>query len=163
MEIWDGYTADRMLAGVDMVRERESEYPKWLYHIVSDVVVRHADGTYLAMQRDFNKIGHPGEWELGAGGSVVKGETPIDGAIRELYEETGIKAGTLILADIVTKEYENGCNTHYYVFFCETAMNKSEITLQKGETIAFKWVTADEIRKGDFICDRKYNIIIEEN
>lgn len=161
MEIWDGYTADRALAGVDMVRGRECEYPKWLYHIVADIVVHHADGTYLVMQRDFNKIGYPGEWELGAGGSVIKGEPPNDGALRELYEETGIIAESLILADVVTKEYENGCNTHYYVYICETDMDKCKITLQKGETIAFKWVTADEIRKGDYIHDRKYNVIIE--
>ena len=39
-----------------------------MYHIVSEVVVRHRDGRYLLMLRDPNKPICPGEWEIGAGG-----------------------------------------------------------------------------------------------
>ena len=52
MELWDGYNADRTMAGVDISREEEEagKFPKGLYHAVADIVVRHADGTYLVMQ-----------------------------------------------------------------------------------------------------------------
>ena len=88
MEIWDGYNADGTLAGVDLIRGEE--IPKGLYHLVCEILVRHVDGDYLLMQRDFNKEGYPGFFEATAGGSALKGEDKLACAKRELFEETGI-------------------------------------------------------------------------
>ena len=44
----------------------------------------------LVTQRDYNKPNYPGLFESGAAGSILKGETFLVGAIRELREETGI-------------------------------------------------------------------------
>lgn len=41
-----------------------------------------------------------GKWN-GFGGAVEEGETPLDGAIRELYEEAGIKPGKIDFKGIV--------------------------------------------------------------
>ena len=64
-----------------------------LYHVVVDILVRHRDGTYLLMRRDPRKI-LGGLWEASAGGSALRGETPLEAARRELREETGIEAGS---------------------------------------------------------------------
>lgn len=53
MEIWDGYYKDGTLANVDLVRDEP--VPRGLYHLVCEVLVRHTDGDFLLMQRDFNK------------------------------------------------------------------------------------------------------------
>lgn len=58
-----------------------------MYHLVGEVIVKHIDGTYLIMQRDFKKH-YGGMWELTAGGSALLGETPLECAVRELREET---------------------------------------------------------------------------
>ena len=95
MELWDLYKKDGTPAGIDHIRGEKM--PNGLYHIVGGVAVRHVDGTYLLLQRDWNMPGWPGLWELGASGSVLKGESPLQGAVRELYEECGINSGELEL------------------------------------------------------------------
>ncbi|MBQ8598602.1 MAG: NUDIX domain-containing protein, partial [Oscillospiraceae bacterium] len=94
-EIWDAYKKDGTLAGIDLVRGEP--IPNGLFHIVGCVMVRHVDGSYLLMQRDKDKQNYPGFWELGASGSVLKGETPLQGAERELLEECGITSDGLEL------------------------------------------------------------------
>lgn len=161
MELWDGYNADMTLAGVDIAREDEliGKYPKGLYHLVADVIVRHTDGTFLVMQRDFNKVGSPGEWEIGAGGSVLKGETAYEGAVRELREETGVIADKLISLGNLSVMYDSGVGVHYFIYLCTTDMDKSAVKLQQGETIAFRWVATEEILNCTFCTNRKIDVI----
>lgn len=75
MEIWDGYNADGTLAGVDLIRGEE--IPKGLYHLVCEILVRHVDGDYLLMQRDFNKEGYPGYFEATAEARHLKARTSL--------------------------------------------------------------------------------------
>ena len=90
MEIWDAY--DRNLEKIEgMTLIRGGKIPEGVYHLVCDVIVRHTDGEYLLMQRDSRKH-YGGMWEATAGGSALQGEKPLDCAIRELREETGIHA-----------------------------------------------------------------------
>lgn len=49
---------------------RGEKIPDGLYHLVSEIIVRHIDGTYLLMQRDINKH-YGGWWEATAGGSAL--------------------------------------------------------------------------------------------
>ena len=93
MEIWDGYWADGSLANKDLVRGEP--IPNGLYHMVCEILVRHTDGDYLLMQRDFCKPNFGGYYEATAGGSALKGEDKITCAKRELLEETGITATLL--------------------------------------------------------------------
>lgn len=140
MEIWDAYYKDGTKAGSDLVR---GEYiPEGLYHLVCDILVRHRDGTYLLMQRDFNKKLWPGKLEASAGGSILKGETPIQGAIRELKEETGITATALERIYYTVSEAQHSI---YYGFLCITDCKKDSIILQEGETIAYKWIGPEEL------------------
>lgn len=137
MEIWDAYNLDGTLAGVDLIRGEE--IPKGLRHGVAEVFVIHEDGTILLMQRDWNKEGYPGRWESGAGGSILKGESFLEGAKRELWEETGIRAKHLHSNyRYVTEE------TIYQGYVCCTDISKDSITLQEGETIAYRWVKKEE-------------------
>lgn len=66
MEIWDGYYKDGTLANVDLIRGES--VPNGLYHLVCEVLVRHTDGDFLLMQRDFNKEMYAGFYEATAGG-----------------------------------------------------------------------------------------------
>lgn len=140
MEIWDAYNPDGTLAGVDLVRGEK--IPKGLRHGVVDIFVMHEDGTILLMQRDWNKEGYPGYWESGAGGSILKGETFIEGARRELFEETGIQADEL---EMIYRSMNE--ETIYQGYFCRTSVSKDSIILQEGETIAYRWVDQDEFRR----------------
>ncbi len=139
MELWDAYYPDGTRAGVDLVRGEP--VPAQYRHAVTEILVVHRDGTVLLMQRDLQKPIHPGTWEASAGGSVIKGEDFLDGAKRELLEETGIHADTL------TELYQDvTADTIYRGYLCVTDVPKDSITLQEGETIAYRWVRLPELR-----------------
>lgn len=134
-ERWDAYLANGENAGRTLVRGEP--IPEGLFHIVADVLVKHADGDYLVMQRDFRKEGFPGQFEAGASGSVLAGETPYQGAVRELKEETGIAADGLTFLFALSNLRE----TLYYCYVCLTDCDKQSVTLQEGETIAYRWLS----------------------
>ncbi len=141
-EIWDAYDRDfNKIENVTLVRGEP--IPDGLYHLVCDIVVKHTDGTYLLMQRDLQK-NFGGRWELTAGGSALIGETPLEGAMRELREETGIASSDFKeLRRVVNEQRHFVC----VVYFCLTDCDKNSVTLQEGETIDYKWVTKEEILK----------------
>ena len=66
------------------------DIPDGRYHLVSDILVQHRDGTYLLTKRPPGKDIYPGYWEASAGGSAQLGEGPEECAKRELFEESGI-------------------------------------------------------------------------
>ena len=141
-EFWDAYDRDfNKIENVTLVRGEP--IPDGLYHLVCDIVVKHTDGTYLLMQRDLQK-NFGGRWELTAGGSALIGETPLEGAMRELREETGIASSNFKeLRRVVNEQRHFVC----VVYFCLTDCDKNSVTLQEGETIDYKWVTKEEILK----------------
>ncbi len=55
---------------------------------VASVLLFHPDGRILLLQRADHKL-FGGQWGLPCG-KLDHGELPVDGAIRELREETGI-------------------------------------------------------------------------
>ena len=92
-EIWDAYDENfNLIEGVTL--KRGEKISDGVYHLVCDIIVRHTDGDYLIVQRDARKH-YGGMWEASAGGSAFAGESPLQCAARELFEETGIRTDTL--------------------------------------------------------------------
>lgn len=139
MELWDGYNEKCEKIGIDLIRGEG--IPQGLFHVVVEVMVIHTDGSYLLMQRDFNKPNSPGLFEAGASGSVIKGETFIEGAKRELREETGIISETLSQIHYSINSHNH---TIYIGYLCEWSGDKNLITLQEGETISYKWLSRSD-------------------
>lgn len=137
MEIWDGYWIDGTLANQDLVRGKP--IPEGLYHLVGEILVQHADGDYLLMQRHHSKPNYGGFFEATAGGSALKGEDALSCAKRELHEETGIASGTFIKIGRFVS-----CDTIYENFLCITDCEKDSVKLQEGETVSYKWVSEAE-------------------
>ena len=137
MEIWDAYRRDGTLAGVDLVRGEP--IPDEFYFLTVEILVRHTDGDYLLMLRDPTKPSFPGYYEATAGGAAQKGESPLEAALRELYEETGIRVETL---EKMGNMVYHQMLCHQYI--CVTDCKKDSITLQEGETVGYKWVSEDE-------------------
>ncbi len=139
MELWDAYNRNfKRIENVALIRGEH--IPDGFYHLVCDVIVKHTDGTYLLMQRDFQKI-HGGKWELTAGGSAIQGEGPREAAGRELKEETGITGNLKEIRRMVSDKNKS----IYVIYLCETGINKDDIVLQIGETIDYRWVTRKEL------------------
>ena len=137
-EFFDAVDQFGNLLGIDM--ERGIPHDKSLYHQVVEIITVNERNEILITQR------HPEKrfglkWECTCG-SVVKGETVIQGALRELKEETGISVCESDLKIIAHDIYEDAL---YSIFICHLANNKCSVTLQDRETIAYKWID-----KGNF-------------
>ncbi len=87
MELWDLYNEKRELTGRDHVRGEE--IPAGFYHLVVHVWIRNGKGEYLISQRSADRPTFPLMWEC-VGGSVLKGESSLEGALRETKEEVGL-------------------------------------------------------------------------
>ena len=150
VELWDAYDKDfQKIAGKTLVRGEL--IPQGLYHLVCDIIVRHADGAYLLMQRDPRK-----PW----GG--MAGETPLECAARELREETGIVATDLTqVGTVIDPEIQRAI---YVEFLCVTNWDKEAVTLQEGETGDFRWVSREELlgMKEDQLVTRRMQQFIDE-
>ncbi len=141
MELWDARNREGKIVGRDLIRGEK--IPDGLYHMVCEVLVRHVDGDFLLMQRDFSKPNYPGLYEATAGGSALKGEDEYACVRRELWEETGIQCDVFQLFDVIVSEQKHSI---YYQFYCETACDKQSVRLQEGETISFRWVDKNMLR-----------------
>jgi ADP-ribose pyrophosphatase len=159
MEIWDAYDEKRKkIDGVSLVRGQPIK--EGYYHLVSEIIVRHKDGSYLLMQRDKRKhLG--GMWEASAGGSALQGEDPLACAIRELHEETGIVSDELIE---IGQVLHYGHKAIYVEYLCNTDVDKDSIVLQDGETSAYKWISRNELRlmSRDELATQRIQNFIEE-
>lgn len=141
MELWDLF--DRSGNIVSTNHGRGDTIPKGTYHKIVNIIVQHVDGDYLLMKRSDDKESRAGEYELTAGGSTIKGEDFSEGAWRELYEETGIKADALYeLTPVIIREEKRYLQKS---FFCLTNIDKNSIQLQAGETQGFQWLSEDEV------------------
>jgi 8-oxo-dGTP pyrophosphatase MutT (NUDIX family) len=69
--------------------ERGNLIPEGYYHLVVHVWIRNKDNLFLISRRDKSRASYPLKLEC-VGGSVIKGETSLDGAIRETIEEVGL-------------------------------------------------------------------------
>ena len=161
MEKWDAYDSKlNKIEGVTLIRGEQ--VPEGYFHLCSEIIVRHTDGSYLIMQRD-KKRHLGGMWEATAGGSALQGEDPLTCAMRELQEETGIVSDELIE---IGRVLHHGHKTYYVDYLCATDVDKDSIVLQEGETIAFKWIDPDELRamsRDNLATMRQLNFIEELN
>ena len=139
MEIWDLYDREGKRTGETFERSFMSfkNIPDDRYHLVVDILVLHEDGTYLLTKRSDIKDVYPGYWEASAGGSAISGEKPLEAGIRELKEETGLEADSIELINISFKDTSHAM---YYSYLARVSCDKDSVTLQEGETTAYKWV-----------------------
>lgn len=144
MEIWDLYDEKGNKTGETWERSRAKEIPEERYHIVCDILIRHRDGDFLLTLRDSRKEMYPGCWEASAGGSALAGETPEEGARREMQEETGLKAEKLELISITRKPDSRSV---VYAFIAMVDAAKDSVMLQEGETVDYQWMKLSALRK----------------
>ena len=143
-ELWDAYDKNfNKIENTTLVRGEP--IPDGIYHLVSEVIVKHTDGSYLLMQRDFRKH-HGGEWEVTAGGSALQGENALEAAIRELKEETGLSADEM---QEITRVVHDSHHSLYIIYLCVSDFDKNSVVLQEGETIDYKWVDKETFENMD--------------
>ena len=90
MEIWELVDSEGKLSGVLYERGSKKPIPEGLYFRVVEVWTKIGDKLLITQRHPSKWMGL--KWEV-SGGGVVLGEEIREAAVRELFEETGIKAG----------------------------------------------------------------------
>ena len=139
MELWDAYTRNGVKTGGVLVRGQRM-WPG-IYHLVCEVLVRHADGSYLCMIRSRQKPNYPLYPECSAGGSALLGEEPLACIRRELREETGIEWTEFEELGRSVRECDSSL---FCTYFCTVDWPKDGVRLQEGETEDYRWLTEAE-------------------
>ena len=138
MEYFDLYTRDRKPLGKKVLRGAPIQAGE--YHFVVQVMTVNSEGEILLTQRASEKTSG-GKWEC-SGGCAVSGESSEEAAVRELFEETGIKAEVeelkldwSIITDSMLRDF--------YVVHKDMPLTK--LTLQSIEVCAAKWVSFERL------------------
>ena len=149
-ERWDAYTRDKQPTGETLIRGKA--IPEGRYHLVCEVAVQHENGDFLLMKRDPDKAAFPGWLECTAGGCALQGEDEFACIRRELFEETGLREDRFELVGTIVND---AARCLYFEFFCRTGADPASIRLQQGETVAWRWVSREELGRlyeaGDLI------------
>lgn len=161
MEIWDLYTENRELT--DKSHIRGNELPDNCYHLVVHVWIKNKDGKYLISQRSETRPTFPLMWEC-VGGSVLKGENSLQGALREVKEEVGIdlnpSSGKIIFSKVRGIIDGTKFNDIMDVWLFQY---DGEVILQQAttdEVSRVKWLNREQIQKlfdeGKFVHTLRY-------
>ena len=135
MEYWDLY--DENLAPLHRTHRRGDPMEPGTYHLGVDVWIINPRNEILLTLRAPEKDALPDEWENTCG-SVVAGESALEGAMRELREETGIVAGP---EDLHAFFYRLAGDTHLFTYLLRRDVALSDLTFQPGETVDAMYVT----------------------
>ena len=82
-----------------------------------------------------------GKWNVPAG-HLEDGETIFEGAIREIFEETGCKVRLKNMLLIMSGELEN---TTFMIITFTTELLEEKICFNKEEILDVKWISKEEL------------------
>lgn len=147
MEVFDLYDGNGNKLDRTMIRGTSNQ--KGEYHLVVHIWIRNSKGEYLIQQRNKKTDVRPYMWAI-TGGAVTSGEDSVTGAIRETYEELGLKLSTdkVKLLKRYYIDAEEGGLTNYItdLYLAETDAKIDTLTLDKTEVKDAKYVSMDEIK-----------------
>jgi len=140
VEFNDIYDEQRNLTG--RIHKRGTSWKTGEYGLVVCVWVYDGEGKLFMTRRAPGKS-FAGTWE-NSGGAAQAGESSLQAIVRELREETGIRAeeSEFELLDSDRDKY------FFYDFYClKKRFPLEQVRLQAGETDDAKWVTHGQIHE----------------
>ena len=143
MELWDLYDAHRR--PLNRTHVRGEPLSPGEFHLVAEVCTVNRKGELLLTLRSGEKQKYPNLWEC-TGGSVLAGEESLPGAVRELFEETGIRAAPEELRYLCsTAEPFDApfCHMDFYLLVRDVPL--TDLVMQPGETVSARWAGRDEV------------------
>lgn len=127
---------------LEVVTRREIR-ARHLLHRVAAVLIRNGAGEVYLHRRSETKDIYPGAYDVWAGGVLSPGESPEEGAARELAEELGVEGVELTPLFVERFEAPRGrCITH-----CYEARYEGLVTHQPEEVMSGEWVTLEQLRE----------------
>ncbi len=138
MEWNDVYDENRNLTG--RVHKRGTPWGPGEYGLVVCVWVYDGRGHLLLTRRAKGKS-FAGTWE-NSGGAAKAGETSLQAIARELFEETGIRAGE---DEFELLDTDRDRNTFYDFYCLKRSVSLQDIVLLPGETDDVQWASFGKV------------------
>ena len=140
MEWNDIYDENRQLTG--KVHKRGTRWLPGEYGLVVCVWVYDGRGHILLTRRAKGKS-FAGTWE-NSGGAAKAGETSLEAIVRELFEETGIRAEP---EEFELLGSDRDAHTHYDFYCLKRTTPLNQIVLLPGETDGVQWADHETIHE----------------
>lgn len=137
-EVWGLYDGEKHPTGKTMLRGQP--VPEGYWHIVVDIWTIAADGRLLLTRRHPDKPW--GELWEGTAGSVLAGENSLEGAMRELREETGLIAEPDRIR-LINSQKTDRFFFDSYLYLCP--LREPELSLQPEEVVDACFVELEEL------------------
>ena len=143
MEFWDIYDKNRNKTG-KLFRRDIDKFEDGEYHIVVAALILNSKKQILITKRAQTKKKFAGLWEI-TGGSIIAGETSLDGILREVREEDAIFFKTFMTDRASFKD----------VWLFKTDIEIKDLNFTDKEVEDARWVTIQEFlemkQKGEII------------
>ena len=109
------------------------------FHATAHIWLFTSDKKILLQKRALTKKVFPGIWDISVAGHIGTGETILEGAKREVFEEIGLVLEDKELIKIGTRihqvTHKNGIkdNEHHHVFIAELKVSIAALKMQEEE------------------------------
>jgi isopentenyl-diphosphate delta-isomerase type 1 len=132
------------------------------FHRTAHVWIINDKNELLLQKRSATKKTHPNCWDISGAGHIRAGESVIDGAIRELKEELGVKVQEKDLQYIATiKSTKNPKNMEFqYVYLLKCNKQIEEYIFEDEEVSEVKYVYYKELEK--MVEDKVEGLLIHD-
>ena len=140
IELWDLFNEKRQKTGETI--ERGKDIPGGRYHLVAGAWIKNSQGQFLISKRHPNK-NYPNYWEC-TGGSVSVGETSLEGAIREVYEELGVSLNP-DKSSLIYQTRREEMQDFYDAWLFHADVSINSLMLQPTEVVNAMWVSKEEL------------------
>jgi len=135
-------------------KERKQAHIDGDWHRVAFIFVVNDKGEIILQRRSKEKETNPNKWTASASGHLSAGDDSLEGAIRELEEEIGIKASNEELKYLFTvkEQYKGGkekLNVSHFsdVYLLLKNVKIEDLVLQKEEVSEAKYMYYKEFEK----------------
>ncbi len=144
-EIFDVFTRRGEYLGTRPKSECHAPDPGF-YHKPAWIWIISPDGRVLVQLRAHCKKNLPDKWDMPSAGHVRAGETPLQGAVRETYEELGVKTDPGDY-EFAGQYIHDGAWELAQIYLLRLDVPEEEFVLQPEEVAAVRWLTLPEFRE----------------
>lgn len=135
------------------ILSRKDVHSLGLWHKSVHIWILNSKGELLLQKRSLTKESNPGQWDISVAGHLSAGESSIDGAKKEIYEEIGLEVENteLILIGTITQSslHKNGTyinNEFNDVYILKKDIDLASVKLQAEEVAEIAFIPLESLK-----------------
>ena len=142
-EIWDILDEEGNITGETMLADDKLAWQEGIYHQGADVWIINSENKILIQKRSPEKKRQPNVWAM-TGGSVIRGESPLETIKRETKEELSVD---LDIENAIKINHYKTNNVWLDVYLVKQDIDLYKVIMQKEEVSEVKFASFEEIER----------------